>query len=593
MTNTVINIDTIDGVILGTDDSLTVLTNGSIVNQSATIDGSSNSGGSVAIQGYVDVGGIWLAAQGSVSIGATGTFVGHDEVAIVLGANDTLDQFNGLNSLLNEGTIRSTQNGIEVYGNSNSLINSGRIIAAETAITTHLDLISATGSAIFNSGMILSSFGSAARLQNDSDTLTNSGSLLSSSSLAVTLEGDYQNIVNTGMIQGRTSAIEVSGAGCFVFNEGDIITSKGFFGSPDGSSAIKFTDTSDVGSVSNSGLIHASVAGIEAITDSILFVTNSGTIEGVAFGIVTGVGFGRSVGAAGNTAIVNSGTISGFYASLLLGDGDDYVLNTGVLDGAVMLGAGNDRIDTRHGTISGTSLVAGVDGEILGGDGSDTYLIGDASIMLVEEVGVVGDEDTVGSTVSYQLGDNFEVLTLMGHQSIDGTGNVAANTINGNSGDNRLSGRVGADRLVGASGDDLLLGGRGNDKLIGGHGDDSLIGGEQKDKMGGGEGFDCFIFQSASNTGNTEATADVIFDFVSGSDVIDLSLIDAITTNVSGNEGFTFIGSESFSGVAGQLCYVALSPNTLVQFDLDGDSVADGIIVLNGIITLVDADFAL
>ena len=138
-----------------------------------------------------------------------------------------------------------------------------------------------------------------------------------------------------------------------------------------------------------------------------------------------------------------------------------------------------------------------------------------------------------------------------------------------------------------------MLGGRGNDKLIGGHGDDSLIGGDQKDKMGGGEGFDCFIFQSASNTGNTEATADVIFDFVSGSDLIDLSLIDAITTNVSGNEGFTFIGSESFSGVAGQLCYVALSPNTLVQFDLDGDSVADGIIVLNGIITLVEADFVL
>jgi hypothetical protein len=164
MTNTVINIDTIDGVILGADDSLTLLANGSIVNQSATIDGSSNSGGSVAIQGYVDVGGIWLAAQGSVSIGATGTFVGHDEAAILLGVNDTLDQFNGLNSLLNEGTIRSTQNGIEVYNNPNSLINSGRIFAAETAITTHLDLdlISETGSAIFNSGMILSSFGSAA-----------------------------------------------------------------------------------------------------------------------------------------------------------------------------------------------------------------------------------------------------------------------------------------------------------------------------------------------------------------------------------------------------------------------------------------------
>lgn len=593
MTNTVINIDTIDGVILGTDDSLTVLTNGSIVNQSATIDGSSNSGGSVAIQGYVDVGGIWLAAEGSVSIGATGTFVGHDEAAILLGANDTLDQFNGLNSLLNEGTIRSTQNGIEVYGNSNSLINSGRIFAAETAITTHLDLIAATGSAIFNSGMIVSSFGYAARLQNDGDRLTNSGSLISASNLAITLEGDDQTIVNMGVIQGKLGAISVSGDDCSIFNEGDIVTAESFLNNGGGGSAITLTETNTVGMVGNTGLIHGTLAGIRWEGVGQLIVTNSGTIEGVFVGIATAGIFGAGVAATGDTAISNSGTISGLFASMILGDGDDYVINTGALDGLVILGAGNDTIDTRHGTIGGASVGEDLPGEILGGDGSDTYLIGDASIMLVEEVGVVGDEDTVGSTVSYQLGDNFEVLTLMGHQSIDGTGNVAANTINGNSGDNRLSGRVGADRLVGASGDDLLLGGRGNDKLIGGHGDDSLIGGDQKDKMGGGEGFDCFIFQSASNTGNTEATADVIFDFVSGSDLIDLSLIDAITTNVSGNEGFTFIGSESFSGVAGQLCYVALSPNTLVQFDLDGDSVADGIIVLNGIITLVEADFVL
>jgi serralysin len=592
MTNTVINIDTIDGVILGADDSLTLLANGSIVNQSATIDGSSNSGGSVAIQGYVDVGGIWLAAEGSVSIGATGTFVGHDEAAILLGVNDTLDQFNGLNAVLNEGTIRSTQNGIEVYGNSNSLINSGRIFAAETAITTHLDLISATGSAIFNSGMILSSSGYAARLQNDGDRLTNSGSLISASNLAVTLEGDDQTIVNMGVIQGKLGAISVSGGECSIFNEGDIVTAENFL-TGEGGTAITLTETNTDGIIGNTGLIHGTLVGIKYMGVGQLIVTNSGTIEGVFAGVVSAAFFDAGVGATGDTAISNSGTISGLVASVALGDGDDYVINTGVLDGAVMLGAGNDTIDTRHGTISGASVGIGDAGGILGGDGSDTYLIGDASILLVEEAGVVGDEDTVGSTVSYQLGDNFEVLTLMGHQSIDGTGNVAANTINGNSGDNRLSGRVGADRLVGASGDDLLLGGRGNDKLIGGHGDDSLIGGDQKDKMGGGEGFDCFIFQSASNTGNTEATADVIFDFVSGSDLIDLSLIDAITTSVSGNEAFTFIGSESFSGVAGQLCYVALSPNTLVQFDLDGDSVADGIIVLNGIITLVEADFVL
>jgi len=60
-----------------------------------------------------------------------------------------------------------------------------------------------------------------------------------------------------------------------------------------------------------------------------------------------------------------------------------------------------------------------------------------------------------------------------------------------------------------------------------------------------------------------------------------LSTIDA-NTNVAGDQAFTYIGADDFSG-AGQLQVLTTgSLNTLIRGDIDGDGAADLLIKLAG-----------
>jgi len=62
---------------------------------------------------------------------------------------------------------------------------------------------------------------------------------------------------------------------------------------------------------------------------------------------------------------------------------------------------------------------------------------------------------------------------------------------------------------------------------------------------------------------------------------------------VGGNQTFTFIGTESFRNVAGELRYQEISGNTFVYGDTNGDGVADFMIRLDGGHALVAGDFVL
>jgi Ca2+-binding RTX toxin-like protein len=131
--------------------------------------------------------------------------------------------------------------------------------------------------------------------------------------------------------------------------------------------------------------------------------------------------------------------------------------------------------------------------------------------------------------------------------------------------------------LVGTARDDHLLGDVGDDVLNGLGGDNVLT---------GAGGSDVFKFDSVPNGSNQ------ITDFQQGSDHIDLSGIDA-NSGTAGNDGFTFIGTQAFSAVAGELRFEIVSGHTLVSADLDGDGTPDFQIELVGSYTLNSQDFVL
>lgn len=155
-------------------------------------------------------------------------------------------------------------------------------------------------------------------------------------------------------------------------------------------------------------------------------------------------------------------------------------------------------------------------------------------------------------------------------------------------------GLAGNDTLRGNGGTDTLLGGSGDDALIGGPGNDRLVGGTGKDLLTGASGADHFIFQKASASSGRASTADVISDFVRGTDKISLSAIDAFANGGTANDTFLWRGTSSFSsGIAGEIRYQKYDTYTLVLIDLDGDSNVEMSIRVNGLHSFTSSDFIL
>lgn len=262
--------------------------------------------------------------------------------------------------------------------------------------------------------------------------------------------------------------------------------------------------------------------------------------------------------------------------NVLLGGGGNDVLRGGGGDDHLNGGGGHDVLDGG----------AGVD-RMIGGFGNDRYLV-TAGDVLVEFAGQ--GIDLVQSATSWTLGAHLENLTLLGNAPINGTGNALANVLNGNAGNNVLRGAAGNDRLNGGAGNDVLDGGPGADILAGGPGADRLIGGAGRDLMYGGIDAqrDVFVFRSFTDSA-VGANRDQIFNFVSGRDDIDLSMLDAHAGR-AGNQAFAFAGT---SAAAHAVWYVPGANGVLVRVDDDGDRLADMEIWVAGLARLGAGDFLL
>ncbi|CAN1548371.1 An_peroxidase_bacterial_2 domain containing protein [Sphingomonadaceae bacterium] len=117
---------------------------------------------------------------------------------------------------------------------------------------------------------------------------------------------------------------------------------------------------------------------------------------------------------------------------------------------------------------------------------------------------------------------------------------------------NELFGYSGRDTLYGMAGDDVMNGGRGADQLHGGEGDDRLFGGRGFDYLDGGEGADVLTGGRGSDI-FAFGDRDVITDFKSGEDMIDLASFGVTEANFETMVSITRQGSDLKLSIAGQV----------------------------------------
>lgn len=173
---------------------------------------------------------------------------------------------------------------------------------------------------------------------------------------------------------------------------------------------------------------------------------------------------------------------------------------------------------------------------IHGTDGKDTFTVTVAGSTVYGH----GNWDFVRASVDFTMFDDVEKLELFGPASVNATGSDTADVILGNDARNILHGNGGNDLIWARGGDDMIFGGSGDDELHGGGGKDVLHGGGGIDVLFGGSEADTFRFTDTAYS--VPGAEDTIHDFVSGTDYLDFSTIDADSTR-DGRQAFAWNGT--------------------------------------------------
>ena len=223
------------------------------------------------------------------------------------------------------------------------------------------------------------------------------------------------------------------------------------------------------------------------------------------------------------------------------GEGDDRL--TGVYNGDTLRGGdGNDILSEAGRSSLGETVMGAV---IDGGAGDDTLFQGSGNDVI--DGGTGFDTVSYGSlygatiidlnagTASNSL-DGSDRLTGVEHIRTYGvaiiTGTDAAETFEGQY-DNAFDSSPAS--FFGGGGDDTLLGGGGLDTLSGGDGNDRIAGYGRADTLTGGAGSDTFVYLAVSDSTNEQGANDVITDFQSGVDRIDLAGVSGARVSIVRN----------------------------------------------------------
>lgn len=366
-----------------------------------------------------------------------------------------------------------------------------------------------------------------------------------------------------------------------------------------GADAMEGGDGADTFIVDDSGdsVIEALDQGTDLVRTSLASYTLTANVENLTYtgsGTFTGRGNGLAnviTGGANDDRLIGKGggdTLNG-------GNGNDFLsgdVGADTLNG----GDGNDML-----------VISDLDDTVNGGAGIDTALIvtGMMLISLSNDVewaeNISGDNCTLfmndldnsyagssGRDVNHALGGNDFIDGRGGNDALYGYG--GSDRLFGMAGNDELEGGDGNDFLEGGIDNDILSGNEGDDVIYGEDGDDRLTGGTGKDILIGGAGADIFAFVSADDSAAGLDDADNIRDWAAG-DRIDLSAIDALPGGE--DDEFVFRGSGPFNNLAGEVRAEVIYGNTYVLIDMDGDSIADWVIRIEGVVNLTGADFIL
>ena len=382
------------------------------------------------------------------------------------------------------------------------------------------------------------------------------------------------------------------------------------------SSSIEIWEGNGHGLEGTAGADVFNLAGLESMTGlpAIRGLAGADTITGSKFADViaasgTDAQFDTMNGGLGSDTLSIEGstdlTLNGFNAAaqsieVLQGNGQGLRGNAGAnvfnlggltsLSGlaAISGGAGNDTITGSK--FADTIAASGTDAQfdtMNGGLGSDTFRV---------------DGGTDLTLNGFNPAQSIEKWVGNGHGVL---GNGAANVfdfggLSSVSGLAFVDGAGGNDTMTGSAFRDVFRGGAGDDTMNGGAGNDQLAGGLGVDHLTGGLGPDVFDFDAADEIGKKKGFLDIVTDFRTGEDRIDLSTIDA-NGSKKGDKAFKFLSPEgsSFTHKAGQLVWDQVDKTgtandvTFVKGDIDGNGRADFQIQLTGLIDLLKADLVL
>ncbi|MFM2280228.1 MAG: hypothetical protein RLZZ444_2459 [Pseudomonadota bacterium] len=249
-------------------------------------------------------------------------------------------------------------------------------------------------------------------------------------SVSISLQGEDQTINNAGLLNGQISL----GSGHYEINNTGTIKS------------------SFAGVIWSGNNVDFHNDGVIQVTSTAMLLTNVTTEISLGDNsVISGkVGISRQNDAGLDSTTINNGSLTGTTFSFSGDAGDERLINHGKMSGSIRLYDGDDVFDNRGGVFAG---------QVMGGDGDDTFYVNSQKIVIAEYTNAVDDIDKVYASVSYALNTSYgvEKLFLLGSNSINGTGDNTDNTIIGNSGKNRLSGLQGDDQLTGKGGADKFV----------------------------------------------------------------------------------------------------------------------------------------